>query len=202
MERLLLNNEVYCPSPLLFNDPFDCLFPLSDADITDESIQTILKFQTHLGNPGAVPEEVAEAIKVMLLDSWDRGGRKWKDWQAAFLVAVRTRLARTGVVCFSELPDCILMWGHYADGHRGVCVQFERSVLAGIVGTLGKVRYSLGYPSLNDYARRLCKPKDDFFILTEEYRLFSVVVEDWRLFGVRAVVTLSGRGRPIDRRAS
>jgi hypothetical protein len=31
----------------------------------------------------------------------------------------------TGVYCFSEVPDDILMWSHYGDYHRGVCLEFD-----------------------------------------------------------------------------
>lgn len=31
------------------------------------------------------------------------------------------------VLCFSEFNDSILMWSHYADSHRGVCLGFERN---------------------------------------------------------------------------
>ena len=30
-----------------------------------------------------------------------------------------------GVACFSEDVDNILMWAHYADGHRGFCLEFD-----------------------------------------------------------------------------
>ncbi len=29
------------------------------------------------------------------------------------------------VSCFSETCDSILMWSHYADSHKGVCIEFE-----------------------------------------------------------------------------
>jgi hypothetical protein len=31
------------------------------------------------------------------------------------------------VLCFSEINDSILMWSHYADSHKGVCLGFERT---------------------------------------------------------------------------
>jgi hypothetical protein len=32
-----------------------------------------------------------------------------------------------GVLCLSERPDSILMWGHYADSHRGLVIGFDNS---------------------------------------------------------------------------
>jgi len=34
-------------------------------------------------------------------------------------------LFNRGVCCLSALNDHLLMWGHYADGHRGFCLQFD-----------------------------------------------------------------------------
>lgn len=34
---------------------------------------------------------------------------------------------KLGVFCLSETNDNILMWSHYAGGHRGFCIEFERS---------------------------------------------------------------------------
>ena len=31
----------------------------------------------------------------------------------------------TGISCFSETPENILMWSHYADDHKGVCIGFS-----------------------------------------------------------------------------
>lgn len=33
-----------------------------------------------------------------------------------------------GVSCFSEKVDDLLMWGHYAEGHRGFCLEFDTSL--------------------------------------------------------------------------
>ncbi|MDO4332786.1 MAG: DUF2971 domain-containing protein [Eubacteriales bacterium] len=29
------------------------------------------------------------------------------------------------IACFSERPDSLLMWGHYANNHRGICVGYD-----------------------------------------------------------------------------
>lgn len=38
---------------------------------------------------------------------------------------VRNLPSRTRLACFSELADSVPMWGHYADNHRGVCLEYE-----------------------------------------------------------------------------
>lgn len=36
-------------------------------------------------------------------------------------------MANTGVMCLSETSEELLMWAHYADSHRGVCLVFDNS---------------------------------------------------------------------------
>jgi hypothetical protein len=33
--------------------------------------------------------------------------------------------SQRGVACFTQNFDSILMWSHYADGHRGLCLEFD-----------------------------------------------------------------------------
>jgi len=33
---------------------------------------------------------------------------------------------KIGVCCFSLDPKSILMWSHYSDNHKGVCLKFDR----------------------------------------------------------------------------
>ncbi|MBB1137993.1 DUF2971 domain-containing protein [Myroides sp. WP-1] len=32
---------------------------------------------------------------------------------------------KLGISCGSKSPDCPLMWGHYADNHKGLCVKYQ-----------------------------------------------------------------------------
>lgn len=52
------------------------------------------------------------------------------------------------MLCFSEVWDSLLMWGHYARGHRGVCLKLavNRDLLPSEGDLLEPVRYSTHYP--------------------------------------------------------
>ena len=58
-------------------------------------------------------------------------------------------LNRIGICCFSEIYDNVLMWSHYADSHRGVCLQFEGTSHTPFFGMAQKVRYQIEYPIVN-----------------------------------------------------
>ena len=40
----------------------------------------------------------------------------------------------TGVSCFSEKCDSLLMWAHYAHNHKGMCVEYDLSKFNSILG--------------------------------------------------------------------
>lgn len=43
------------------------------------------------------------------------------------LEEAKKAIKELGVVCLSEINHDILMWSHYAEGHTGFCIEFERS---------------------------------------------------------------------------
>lgn len=45
--------------------------------------------------------------------------------------------------------DDILMWSHYTDGHKGLCLEFDPTKEITLFGQALKVRYSYDYPSVN-----------------------------------------------------
>jgi len=46
-------------------------------------------------------------------------------WQRHTYEYNMTERDRIGVFCLTELRDQILMWAHYADGHQGICLEFQ-----------------------------------------------------------------------------
>ena len=44
------------------------------------------------------------------------------DFKATYHASVTDKI---GLLCLSEVPDDLLMWSHYADAHRGVCLVFD-----------------------------------------------------------------------------
>src|SRR5262249_46780000 len=54
---------------------------------------------------------------------------------------------RYRLYCLSTRPDCPLMWGHYADHHRGVCLEFN--VRTPDFCSAIEVNYSTEYPQFS-----------------------------------------------------
>ena len=92
-------------------------------------------------------------------------------------------LNRRGCTCFSEINDNILLWSHYADGHKGICLEFDTS--SPLFSKARKVDYSSEFLKI-DPVKFLCgsdeetveeglKPlftKYEYWCYEKEWRLF------------------------------
>ena len=69
-----------------------------------------------------------------------------------------------GVSCFTEKPNNMLMWSHYADKHTGICVEYDFSKMFSSVpnSMLFPVSYSTQRPVLP--IEKVCKMKSREFI--------------------------------------
>lgn len=128
--RLLTHGEIKYSNPRAFNDPLDCN-PTIEVDITradlerlcyiflcrtqskDQARQAVCDYRVAAGehcDPTIDPHAENE-LKHML-------GRRIKD-------EVDMELGSQGVLSLSERWDSILMWSHYADHHKGICIEFD-----------------------------------------------------------------------------
>lgn len=86
-----------------------------------------------------------------------------------------------GLFCLTELNDNILMWSHYADHHKGFCIEFERSDHNDLGGELC---VPVIYPEDDQYPvydpPELEKPESFAGIATTKARLWNYEME-WRM---------------------
>lgn len=85
-----------------------------------------------------------------------------------------------GVICFSKNWNIPIMWSHYADRHRGVCLGFdvEDSLLTKIDYRMNPYKpYSNRTASGNatEIVKKMLKIKHKPWSYEEEYRLFSPI---------------------------
>ena len=128
LQRTFSHNEVYFASPVEFNDPFDCRVHLS-FDGSDEEwlnwLRRMAERESHLS-----PEEKDAKARGWL----SAGGHKDPSCQAAIVAQLQSDANSIGIYCVSTRRDSLAMWPRYADGHRGICLEFEH--LEGLFGPL------------------------------------------------------------------
>lgn len=130
----ILNGEIRLNSPKLFNDPYDSRLMLSNEEV----IRLFIK----IGNSNMTKEEInreAERLEFLL--------KKREDFEI-FINNSREKIYNIiddtlCIACFSERNDSMLMWSHYADYHKGICVEYSKVNLESIDKTeLIKVLYT------------------------------------------------------------
>lgn len=144
--RLFSHNEIYFSHPLRFNDPFDCtcLFQLKGSTEEDWRKFFAIKY------PEETAHQISDRIRRILRPD---GSTDWRysgfDRERVDSV-MREGLEEMRVLCFSEEWDSILMWAHYGDSHRGVCLQFDCGRIEE-KWDCEKVVYRSDYPSFAEF---------------------------------------------------
>ena len=122
-QRVVETSLHYFASPSSFNDPFDCR-PNFTLDGDEEEVRNYLRGMWARQAPH-MPEADRQAEVDAILRDPSRDPRIPEN-NRLFAAAYDTLVtARVGVLCLSEVHDDILMWSHYADCHRGICLIYD-----------------------------------------------------------------------------
>lgn len=143
VKKSVIDSELYFAAPADLNDPYDCQIAL-DTSGTD------LEWRTHLKN----------SLKHVAVRAGYRTSFMERHKVAKRLIDERrhvridgTQFSKVtnsfGIVCFGGLLDNPLMWSHYADNHRGICLLYmpERDK-SGLLHAHHQVKYSNEYPKI------------------------------------------------------
>ncbi|MBQ7204203.1 MAG: DUF2971 domain-containing protein [Eubacterium sp.] len=110
-ERLetIKSNKMWYSAPCKFNDVFDCDISIDEKGVFNSFLKSIPDKRGI--KPGSsmwlkIKKEVHSGISSL----YD------------FFEGLKKSM---GISCFSESPDSLLMWAHYANNHRGICVEYE-----------------------------------------------------------------------------
>ncbi len=103
------NNQMWYSAPCNFNDVFDCDVSINNKKVFNESLNL---YPDKRGmRPGS---QMWKKLRSVI-------DRQLRTLQTTFDELRRT----TGVSCFSETDSSLLMWAHYANHHRGFCVEYD-----------------------------------------------------------------------------
>lgn len=106
-----------------FNDPFDCRcrynYEGTDAEWRKALERLLRNTSAHLTNE-EIESTVAAKIDAGFHRDQDALDRYWEASQSE-------QRAKNGILCLTACPKNILMWSHYADAHKGCCLEFSTS---------------------------------------------------------------------------
>jgi hypothetical protein len=130
-------------NPFDFNDPFDCR-DIFDSENTQEELEWWMKRFGAKFLPPDRWEGIAERAFSNL--------RLRQEMAHRFYLA---KMSEVSVCCFAQSCDNKLLWSHYADGHRGVCLVFDTLLLSnGGQFAVTTVNYTNEIPKWNHIRER------------------------------------------------
>jgi hypothetical protein len=170
LREVLLDNKIYCTCPFDFNDPFDCRPRVVVGNTTNELkaaqkvVENILKKRSTLERPS----RKKEAKRILREIKTSKG----------ITEAFESLLGRAGVFCLTGKRDNLLMWAHYADKHRGFCLEFEASPPGSFFSNAEPIQYEKDYPTVRMFtADKEDWGKESFLTKFIEWKY----EDEWRL---------------------
>lgn len=156
-----INPTIKISQPYLFNDPFEQF-------LSQDAVDAILKEFKENEPPEEMTDELVESL-IRTFQRWSSG---------------------TGVVSLSETHRNKLMWSHYANSHRGLCIGYKKDFLSSLPPHKSKLdtskyvpvkvnydscrfdidRYEREQPTFIDIASSSLFTKSDDWIYEKEHR--------------------------------
>ena len=162
-----------------FNDPFDCRLRYNYEGTDTEWAEALTRLLQST-SPHLSAEEVTRMVAAKMRDGLHRDLRAldlvWDD------IGSKQR-AKNGILCLTACPKNILMWSHYADEHKGCCLEFSTDSPP-FSGALS-VDYLPEYPNnrlvdfiggssdevFDEHAKLTIRTKSDLWGYEEEWRV-------------------------------
>ena len=128
--RLLTHGEISYSDPRTFNDPLDC-DPTIEVDIDRSALEHLCYAFLRSTKTEADAKAEIDNYRYLSTEYGDfKADPSVEDYLKRLLAAQIKRdldqeLGVSGVLSLSARWDSVLMWSHYADNHRGVCIEFD-----------------------------------------------------------------------------
>ena len=138
--RMFTHREIYLPSPLELNDPFEFRF-VGVFRGTDTQREEFCRYSVDERNYDE--RELKKYVEIMMSGFYGPN----REYHRAFDTeqVVHGAIRNLGVLSLTTKRDDILMWSHYADSHQGICLEFTGIEL----GQIRPVIYQREYPTVN-----------------------------------------------------
>lgn len=154
--EIIANKKIFFPKPDLFNDPYDCKIKIDNSLSLQNYIDLVTEEGHELGKHDLEIESMVSRIRSVGLvpDDFIKNVEDGLNW-------IHSLCENVGVLSLSEDPKNILMWAHYADDHKGMCIEFRRdySNILGQPEATKKVVYASNYPKIKIMDFKKKKPK-------------------------------------------
>ncbi|MCH5157165.1 MAG: DUF2971 domain-containing protein [Clostridiales bacterium] len=116
--------------------------------ITKDNFLLICKLAAHFENTEITEKNLSAFLQVEeILDNLQQQIEHLMNEK--YLPFLRNLLSKMPISCFSaDGWDCSLMWAHYANSYKGICIEYDFNQLKGFIGFVKQVQYSLQRPTI------------------------------------------------------
>lgn len=144
-QDLLTNGQLWFSHQNELNDPFDCKYALTDtyliSILKNSSGKLLSDLQERVPEFNSISEDRFLEIMLPTLKNDDGMNRFYN-------MLFGERLG-WNVCCFTTNPLNEIMWAHYADNNKGVCIEFDLSKTPELHEKLFPVNYNDTFPEIN-----------------------------------------------------
>ncbi len=137
--EIMRDGKLYLASPNQYDDLFESGFSLSLEAPPEQMRQKFA--DTLIGQGLNQSQAFAQATKLVSGPHSDA-----VTVAREMIEKVRDTL---GLLSLTSVNDDLLMWAHYADAHRGICLEFDTATDEHLIGAAMPVRYQQDYPVLD-----------------------------------------------------
>lgn len=187
--KTLHDGEIWMSLPSSFNDPLDCQLKISNeigmSTFNEERLKkATMALYENYGESGLRSLFLSEDI-IISIREWADGSDVFARNKPSFINLMEEKVKGFGIQCFSELVDSQLMWSHYADSHKGFCIEYDYSPMGLAAGNKSDFAMSPAiYTSLlpefslsevifspEEVIPKFYTTKSDYWSYEREYRL-------------------------------
>ena len=161
--------KIYLPSPTTFNDPFDCKPKLIVYEGGTERYLYLKQMAQDI-----IPSPDQNTLNHRI----EQADRELRKDPAYAERAYNKYIKDMGIYCLSRIDNDILMWSHYADGHKGICLEFDATKEIKLFKQAIEVSYSDKYPIVNIMA--MDNPKEYWKALLKKSNHWKYE-QEWRI---------------------
>ncbi len=176
LAHTLSTRQIYCSSPGAFNDPWDCKPHFNSEVLADPAenkrhVQWAVELCSRKTSMSAAD---LDRMRAILLTDHAKATELLNNLSAAMAPEINSRYR---VYCLGLDAGNLLMWAHYADDHRGICLEFDlrNDVLCGAL----RCEYFPEFPLMRVYDNSeeanllILLAKGDAWAYEQEYRLIA-----------------------------
>jgi hypothetical protein len=168
----LRDQRIYLSDPARLNDPWDCKPTFDPAHVQEpQEIEQFIMWLRSVAKERPEAQIEAAFERRLRLDVAYRN-----DIIRGFSTSNQFMIGRRRIYCLTPDPFSTLMWSHYGDNHRGVCLEFHLG--NPVFLNAWEIKYASQYPAwvphkMLDHALAMLLTKSDVWVYEREFRVVA-----------------------------